>query len=292
MGEKQRRGILFAILAAAFYALNSPLSKILLSKVSAAMMAAFLYLGAGMGMAVLQIIINRDHSSAREQKLTRKEMPYTIGMVILDIAAPIALMFGINKTSAANASLLNNFEIVATSLIALFVFGEAISKKLWIGIVLVTLSSMILSIQDISSFSFSAGSIFVMIACICWGFENNCTRKLSSKNPFQIVVIKGIFSGLGSLIIALSIGEAFPDMISILFALLLGFVAYGLSIVFYIYAQRELGAAKTSAYYAIAPFIGVALSLLIFKEIPSISFVVALLVMIAGTYVVTFAENE
>ena len=292
MGEKQRRGILFAILAAAFYALNSPLSKILLSKVSAAMMAAFLYLGAGMGMAVLQIIINRDHSSAREQKLTRKEMPYTIGMVILDIAAPIALMFGINKTSAANASLLNNFEIVATSLIALFVFGEAISKKLWIGIVLVTLSSMILSIQDISSFSFSAGSIFVMIACICWGFENNCTRKLSSKNPFQIVVIKGIFSGLGSLIIALSIGEAFPDMISILFALLLGFVAYGLSIVFYIYAQRELGAAKTSAYYAIAPFIGVALSLLIFKEIPSISFVVALLVMIAGTYVVTFADNE
>ncbi len=292
MGEKQRRRILFAILAAAFYALNSPLSKILISKISAAMMAAFLYLGAGMGMAVLQIIINRDHSSAREQKLTRKEMPYTIGMVILDIAAPIALMFGINKTSAANASLLNNFEIVATSLIALFVFGEAISKKLWIGIVLVTLSSMILSIQDISSFSFSAGSIFVMIACICWGFENNCTRKLSSKNPFQIVVIKGIFSGLGSLIIALSIGEAFPDMISILFALLLGFVAYGLSIVFYIYAQRELGAAKTSAYYAIAPFIGVALSLLIFKEIPSISFVVALLVMIAGTYVVTFADNE
>ena len=172
MGEKQRRGILFAILAAAFYALNSPLSKILLSKVSAAMMAAFLYLGAGMGMAVLQIIINRDHSSAREQKLTRKEMPYTIGMVILDIAAPIALMFGINKTSAANASLLNNFEIVATSLIALFVFGEAISKKLWIGIVLVTLSSMILSIQDISSFSFSAGSIFVIILDFLTGNHN------------------------------------------------------------------------------------------------------------------------
>ena len=81
-------------------------------------------------------------------------------------------------------------------------------------------------------------------------------------------------------------------MFSILGALGLGFVAYGLSIVFYIYAQRELGAAKTSAYYAIAPFIGVALSLLIFAEIPTFSFVVALLVMIAGTVVVTIADNE
>ena len=200
-------------------------------------------------------------------------------------------MIGISKTTAANASLLNNFEIVATSLIALLVFKERISRKLWLGIGLVTLSSMILSVQDISSFSFSAGSIFVLIACICWGFENNCTRMLSSKNPVQIVVIKGIFSGLGSFIIALCIGETIPNLPSILGALLLGFVAYGLSIVFYIYAQRELGAAKTSAYYAIAPFIGVALSLLIFMELPSAGFIVALLVMIAGTYVVTVADN-
>lgn len=130
--------------------------------------------------------------AAHEQKLTVKELPYTIGMVLLDIAAPIALMIGISKTTAANASLLNNFEIVATSLIAL----------------------------------------------------------------------------------------------------LLGFVAYGLSIVCYIYAQRELGAARTSAYYAIAPFIGVALSLAIFMELPSASFLVALLVMIAGTCVVTLADQS
>lgn len=151
---------------------------------------------------------------------------------------------------------------------------------------------MILSVQDMSSFSFSAGSIFVLIACTCWGLENNCTRMLSSKNPVQIVVIKGIFSGLGSLVIALCTGEQFPNAVSILLALALGFVAYGLSIMFYIYAQRELGAAKTSAYYAIAPFIGVALSLIIFTELPSVSFVVALLIMIAGTYVVTVADNN
>ena len=292
MNKNQKRGVLFAILAAAFYALNSPFSKLLLHRVSPTMMAAFLYLGAGLGMALMQAIESSRGLAAKEQKLTRKELPYTISMVVLDIAAPIALMIGISKTSAANASLLNNFEIVATTLIALLVFKEAISKKLWLGIGLVTLSSIILSAQDMSSLSFSAGSAFVLIACICWGFENNCTRMLSSKNPVQIVVIKGIFSGLGSLIIALVIGESLPDVWSILMALGLGFIAYGLSIVFYIYAQRELGAAKTSAYYAVAPFIGVALSLVIFLEVPSYSFWVALLIMIAGTYFVTVADQN
>jgi len=288
MKERQKRGVLFAILAAGFYALNAPLSKLLLSRISPTMMAAFLYLGAGLGMAVLQFA----GRAVSEQRLTRKELPYTVGMVVLDIAAPIALMIGINRTSPANASLLNNFEIVATSLIALLVFREKISRRLWIGIALVTLSALILSAQDMSSLSFSAGSLFVLAACVCWGFENNCTRMLSSKSPFQIVVIKGIFSGLGSLAVAFAVGEKLPDIRSILGALGLGFVAYGLSIVFYIYAQRELGASKTSAYYAVAPFIGVALSLLIFSELPSVSFVIALVVMIAGTCVVTMADNQ
>ena len=168
MNRHQKRGVIFAILAAGFYALNSPLSKLLLKQVPAAMLAGFLYLGAGLGMAILQWIESRKGIAAREQKLTSKELPYTIGMVALDIAAPIALMIGISKITAANVSLLNNFEIVATSLIALLVFKERISGKLWLGIALVTLSSLILSVQDISSFSFSAGSVFVLIACVCW----------------------------------------------------------------------------------------------------------------------------
>ncbi|MBE5770123.1 MAG: DMT family transporter [Clostridiales bacterium] len=290
MNPAKRRGVVFAILAAAFYALNSPLSKLLLQSIPPTMMAAFLYLGAGLGMAVLQAI-QQKKGTVKEQKLTRKELPYTLGMIFLDIAAPIFLMLGITRTSAASASLLNNFEIVATSLIALLIFKEAISKKLWLGIFLVTLSSIILSLQDAEGLSFSAGSLFVLAACVCWGFENNCTRMLSSKNPVQIVVIKGIFSGLGSLIVSMLLGESFPGVWPLLLALLLGFVAYGLSIVFYIYAQRELGAAKTSAYYAIAPFIGAALSLVIFTEIPSLYFLIALVIMIAGTWVVTIADQ-
>lgn len=284
MTPKQKNATFFAILAAALYALNAPMSKLLLGHIPPTMMAGFLYLGAGLGLLVVGIIQKRSGRIHSELPLTKVERPYTIGMVVLDIAAPIFLMLGLTMTSAANASLLNNFEIVATSLIALFIFKEIISKRLWLAISLVTLSSLILSVEDISSFQFSFGSIFVLLACICWGFENNCTRKLSSKNPLQIVVIKGIGSGLGSLIIALLIKENFPEVFYILMALLLGFIAYGLSIFFYIHAQRELGAAKTSAYYAVAPFIGVVLSLVLFWEAPTVSFIVALLIMIAGTY--------
>lgn len=292
MSARQRRGILCAVMAAAFYALNAPLSKLLLASVPPTMMAAFLYLGAGIGMAVLQLCQRSSVRAHQEQRLTRRELPYTIGMVVLDIAAPIALMLGLTRTSAANASLLNNFEIVATSLIALLIFHERISPRLWVGIGLVTLSSVLLSLQDVGSLSFSVGSLFVLLACVCWGLENNCTRMLSAKDPVQIVVIKGIGSGLGSLVIALCAGDALPSLPTVLMTLLLGFIAYGLSIVFYIYAQRELGAARTSAYYAIAPFIGVALSLLIFRESPAPLFLAALLVMIAGTWVVTVSENQ
>lgn len=128
-------------------------------------------------------------------------------MILLDIAAPVCLLFGLKSTIAANASLLNNFEIVATAIIALAVFKERISPRLWFGILFVTLSCALLSFEDISGLKFSFGSFFILAACVCWGFENNCTRKISSKDPLQIVLLKGIFSGLGSLIIGLAIGE-------------------------------------------------------------------------------------
>lgn len=282
MEKSQKKAIGFALLAAVLYALNSPFSKLLLEKVPAAMMAAFLYLGAGAGLFLIGLFQRATGRKSREQPLTRRELPFTVGMVVLDIAAPIFLMLGLQRTTAANAALLNNFEIVATTLIALALFREAVSKRLWCAVALVTLASLILSFEDKSSFSFSRGSLYVLLACVCWGFENNCTRKLSSKNPLEIVVIKGFGSGLGSLVVALLSGESFPKLTDVLCALLLGFVAYGLSIYFYIYAQRDLGAAKTSTYYAAAPFVGAALSLLIFRELPPVTFFVALPIMALG----------
>ncbi len=138
-------------------------------------------------------------------------------------------------------------------------------------------------LQDIPP-ALMAGSLFVLLACICWGIENNCTRKLSSKDPMQIVLLKGIFSGLGSLIIGFVIGEGITALWIVPGVLLLGFTAYGLSIYLYVYAQRILGAARTSAYYAVAPFIGAALSLWILHEMPGNTFFAALLLMIAGAW--------
>ncbi len=284
MKQNRKHGIFLAILAAALYALNSPFSKLLLAVMPSMLMAGFLYLGAGLGMIVIFLIRKLMNHSGTENSLSRKDLPYTVAMVLLDIAAPVCLLFGLTKTTAANASLLNNFEIVATAVIALVIFKEAISPRLWLGILSVTVSCAMLSVEDVSGFQFNYGSLFVLLACICWGIENNCTRRLSAKDPLQIVMIKGIFSGIGSVVIGFGCGERLLYLWTIPVVLLLGFVAYGLSIYFYVYAQRILGAARTSAYYAVAPFIGAFLSLLIFREFPGILFAAALFLMIIGAW--------
>ena len=287
--DNRIRAILYALLAAAFYAANIPVSKILLSSVEPTFMAAFLYLGAGVGIGIMLLYHNQKNhqkNQERAEKLTRQDLPYTVGMILLDIAAPILLMLGISIGSPANASLLGNFEIVATSLIALYIFHESVSVRLWIAVSLITLSSMILSFDNIDGLKFSIGSLFVLGAAACWGLENNCTRQISHKSAYEIVILKGLFSGGGAFVIALVIGETFPEIKYIFYAMILGFVAYGLSIFFYIRAQSVIGAAKTSAYYAVAPFIGVFLSFIFFHENLTWRFLIALLVMAAGSILV------
>ena len=289
---KTSTAIFSAILAAALYALNAPASKLLLQNVPPSMMAALLYLGAGLGMLLMGLARRAAGRPSAEAHLTRKDLPYTIGMIVLDILAPIFLMIGISHTTAANASLLNNFEIVATSLIALYIFKEKISRRLWLAIGLIVLSSALLTVEDAGSLKFSVGSVFVLLASCCWGLENNCTRMLSQSDPQEIVIVKGLGSGAGALLVALLTGESFPAWGYVPFALLLGFVAYGVSIYFYVYAQRYLGAARSSAYYAIAPFIGVLMSLAIFREMPGMIFFAALAVMIVATVLVTKDQAE
>lgn len=283
--EKERgKGIALAILAAALYAINAPFSKLLLNYMPPTLMAGLLYIGAGIGMLLLALVRKVRQKQSAERKLTRAELPYTIAMILLDITAPICLMMGLKATTAANAALLNNFEIVATALVALVVFREAISPRLWLGILFVTVSCGVLSFDDRSSLHFSTGSLFVLLAAVCWGFENNCTRKIASKDPLQIVLLKGIFSGAGSIIIGLWMGERITVLWSVAAVLVLGFVAYGLSIYFYVYGQRLLGAARTSAYYAVSPFIAAGFSLLLFREIPSGQYFLALALMIVGAW--------
>ena len=191
--------IILALLAAIFYALNIPLSKLLLEGISPTMLAGLLYLGAGIGIGVFfPFSIKKDGKS---NLLTKSDTPYIIGMIVLDIAAPILLMFGISRTSGSSAALLNNFEIVATALIALLIFKERITPKLWIAIVLVTASSALLTWTG-GELTFSYGALFILGATVCWGFENNCTRKISDKNVYEIVMIKGLCCGASSIAIA------------------------------------------------------------------------------------------
>ncbi len=284
MDYKKLNAIIYALLAALFYAINIPCSKLLLNDVSPTFMAAFLYLGAGLGVGVMYIFHARKESL--EERLGREDIPYALAMVILDIIAPILLMIGVKLGTAANASLLGNFEIVATTLIAFEIFREKVSARLWEAISLITVASVILSFSGEGSFSFSLGSVFVLGATVCWGLENNCTRKISGKSTYEIVTIKGIGSGTGSFIVATVLGESIPGISYIAIIMILGFVAYGLSIFTYVRAQKVLGAAKTSAYYAIAPFIGVAMSAVFLKERFSMMFIVALVIMIIGTVLI------
>ncbi|MBR3459955.1 MAG: DMT family transporter [Clostridia bacterium] len=283
--------IVFAFLAAVFYAVNIPFSKLLLERIDPTVMAALLYLGAGIGVGIMSLFMRGDR--ARYEKLGRSDLPYVIGMIALDIFAPILLMFGLKYGTSSSASLLGNFEIAATAVIALIFFKEAVSKRLWLAIALITLASAILSLNGTESLHFSVGSLFVLLAAVCWGFENNCTRRISSKSTYQIVVLKGIFSGLGSLMIAFIIGESLPFIVYAA-ALVLGFVSYGLSIFLYVRAQSVLGAAKTSACYAAAPFVGAFLSFVFLRENLTPTFVIALAVMIAGTVLVVLdtLKNE
>ena len=281
---KKSKAVWSAVLAAVFYAVNVPVSKLLLKNVGPTTMAALLYLGAGIGIGILSFWKKEDGQGT--EKLSKADLPYVLGMIALDIAAPIFLMFGIRYGSSANATLLGNFEIVATTLIALLFFREAVTKRLWAAIGLITLSSILLSFEGTDSFRFSFGSLLVLAATVCWGLENNCTRNISSKSTYEIVILKGIFSGLGSLAIALLTGERLPGLLTVLEVLLLGFVAYGLSIFLYVRAQSELGAAKTSAYYAVNPFIGSFLSVVFLHEELTGMYFIALAVMIAGSALV------
>ncbi len=279
-----KQGIFLAILSAALYALSTPFSKMLLEDIPSTMMAGLLYIGAGFGMGAVALLRKHRGTDSEDGKFTKAEFPYVLAMIALDIAAPISLMFGLKMTSAANASLLNNFEYVATALIAFSVFKEKISKRLWLGISMTVLSCVLLSFEGTASLAFSKGSVLVLLSAVFWGIENNCTRALSEKDPMIIVLLKGIFCGGTSFVLALLLGERAENLLSIALALLLGAVAYGLSIFVFVYAQRILGAARTSVYSGLTPFMAAAISFIVFSEVPSGRYLFALCFMILGAW--------
>jgi len=279
--------ILSAVLAALLYALSTPFLKLTLTVVEPVFLAGLLYFGAGVGMLLMCMFTKESLPFAK------KQYPYVIGMILLDVLAPILLLYGLRLSVAENAALLNNFEIVATSVFAFFIFKEKISIRLRYAIVIITIASILLSVNNLqSSLSFSFGSVLIILATMVWGLENNFTRNLSDNSPIKITAIKGIFSGLSSILLAYFFNQLTWDVSLILLSMLLGFITYGLSIMFYIYAQRSLGASKTSSFYALAPFLGAGISIMVFKDVPQLNFYIALVLMIWGIVLITIDTLE
>jgi drug/metabolite transporter (DMT)-like permease len=200
-------------------------------------------------------------------------------------------MLSLSRTPASTASLLLNFEGVATMLIALFFFREAISRRALGAVLAITLASIFLSTKLAGGFTFSLGALGVLAACTLWGIDNNFTRNISAKDPLTIVAAKGLISGLFSLALGLSLGERLPGWTRIASILLLGWISYGLSTRFFIYAMRGLGAARTSALYGTAPLAGVLLSFLIFKDEITLTFGIAAVLMVAGAWLLANEEH-
>jgi len=282
-----------AIMAALLFGASAPLAKVLLGDVQPVMLAALLYLGYGAGLLTIRLIQNSvANAAAREASLAKSDLPWLAGAIIAGgVFAPIILMLSLKNTPAATASLLLNFEGVATSLIALLVFKEALGKRLWLAIGLITLASVILTWNSTGAWGLSIGSAGVLLACIFWGLDNNFTRNISAKDPLAIVTVKGIAAGTVSLGIALLSHEMFPHVSAVLQALVLGFFSYGISLVLFILAMRSLGAARTSGFFASAPFIGSIISVLIFREWPGTGFLISLPIMIAGTALIIWEDH-
>jgi len=280
MSRSHGISILQALFAALLFGASAPLAKLLLGQVSPIALAGLLYLGSGIGVLLVKIV---QGASTKEARITRPDWKWLAGAVIAGgVAAPIVLLFSLQQTPASTASLLLNFEGVATTTIAVLVFREAVSKRALWAVVCVGIASILLTWDTSEQWGLSLGALGVLGACILWGIDNNFTRRISAKDPLTIVLVKGLGAGTFSLLLALVLGNVLPALAVVLGALLLGSISYGMSIVLFIRAMRGLGASRTSALFGTSPVAGVILSLIIFHDPLNTLFLIALpLIVIA-----------
>lgn len=281
-----------AVGGAVLFGASAPAAKLLLGEVDPVALAGLLYAGCGIGLALLALLRGRA-TARREARLTARDLPYLAGSLAAGgVAAPVLLMVSLQSTPAATASLLLNFECVATAAIAAVAFREAIGRRVWAAVGLITLASALLSVSPSGGFGISPGALGVAGACVLWGIDNNLTFYIASKDPVAIGMIKGLGAGAFSLALALLLGRPLPGPGGAAAALAVGAVSYGFSIALFILAARGMGAARTSAWFGVAPFAGAALSLLVFQEIPGLSFLAALPVMIGGGLLLFGEEHD
>lgn len=249
--------MIYALVSAALFGVSTPAAKALVGSVHPIVLAGLLYCGAGVGIALLRRLLPWIVSGAPEVALTRSEWPWLAGAIGAGgIVGPLLLMAGLTHTDAATASLLLTFEGAATALMAWFIFHENFDRRIALGIVFLVGGAAILSWTGAPTFESSLGPLAIVGACVAWGVDNNLTRKVSLADPLQIVELKGLIAGPFNLLLGISLGAPLPGTTVIPIAGLVGFVGYGVSLALFVMALRDLGTARTGAYFSTAPFIG------------------------------------
>ncbi|MGD9675172.1 MAG: EamA family transporter [Candidatus Bipolaricaulia bacterium] len=261
--------MIHAVLSALLFGVSAPLAKLLLARVDPMVLAGLLYLGAGAFLGTLALASRVRSPLRREPGLERRDLPWLAGATAAGgVAGPILLLLGLRTTPAATASLLLNFEVVATALIARALFREAVGGRTWIAVAAVCAGGTLLSLDLGAGWGFAPGALLIVAACACWGLDNNLTRPVSLRDPKLVTVVKGLVAGAFSLALASGLGRALPSCTTAILALGVGAVGYGASIALFVRSLRDLGAARTGAVFAAAPFAGAALSFALFPERP------------------------
>src|SRR5215207_1835904 len=240
-------GVPLALGSAVLFGAATPLSKLLLASIGPQILAGLLYLGAGLGLAVVHTARAALGIAAPEAPLRRRDLPWLFVIIIFGgVLGPMLLMLGLGRTSASSGSLLLNLESLATMGIAWLVFHENVDRRLLLGAAAIILGAIVLSWEG-RSLSLDVGAAMIAGACICWGIDNNLTRKLSSADPVTIAMIKGLAAGTVNMASGFWLGDALPSSAIGALAALLGFFAIGISLVLFVLALRHLGAARTGA---------------------------------------------
>src|SRR5258706_11483483 len=261
-----RPGVSAALAAALLFGAGTPLAKQLLQSVSPWLLAGLLYLGSGVGL-----VVYRRLTRAAAVRLPAAEWGWLpAGVVAGGVVGPVLLMFGLAGMPAAGASLLLNAEGVFTALLAWFVFRENFDRRIALGMALIAMGAVVLSwrgreIGDVLP------ALAVLGACFAWGLDNNFTRNVSLNDAFYIASAKGIVAGITNLVLALIAGPALPSFPVAFAAGLLGLLSYGMSLVLFVIGLRELGTARTGAYFSIAPFAGAIISVVLLRETVTVS---------------------
>lgn len=274
-------GVGVALLAAVLFGVSTPFAKFLLSHSPPVLLAALLYLGSGLGLSLLYLAQGKQ----KEDRISKSDAPWLCGAVLFGgIAAPVLLMAGLGHTPASTASLLLNLEAVFTSLLAWFVFHENFDRRIAAGMVLIVGGGVVLGWSSSGPFAVPPGSLAIAGACLCWGLDNNLTQRVSASNPYQVAAIKGVVAGAVNFAVAHFMGAHLPSPSLIAGAMAVGFVGYGLSLTLFVLALRQVGTARTGAYFSVAPFVGAAVSAVFLHEPVGIRFLTAAALMGLGVW--------